>query len=73
MNERSCLHGFLDFDDLGSAPSTPHYAIDGKTPISNLSFADLQRHIHDLNLQVGLVTIKIRCLVGSLFKLLIIN
>ncbi|XP_066252091.1 uncharacterized protein Art3 [Euwallacea similis] len=40
-----------DFDDLGSAPSTPHYAVDGKTPISNLSFADLQRHIHDLNLQ----------------------
>lgn len=63
---------FLDFDDLGSAPSTPHYAIDGKTPISNLSFADLQRHIHDLNLQVGLVSIKIR-LVGSLFKLLINN
>lgn len=47
----------VDFDDLGSAPSTPHYAIDGKTPISNLSFADLQRHIHDLNLQVGLVII----------------
>ncbi|KAL1506743.1 hypothetical protein ABEB36_006048 [Hypothenemus hampei] len=41
-----------DFDDLGSAPSTPHYAIDGKTPISNLNFADLQRQIYDLNLQI---------------------
>ncbi|XP_050297614.1 protein arginine N-methyltransferase 1 [Anthonomus grandis grandis] len=41
-----------DFDDLGSAPSTPHYAIDGKTPISNLNFGELQRHIHDLNLQL---------------------
>ncbi|KAF7287877.1 hypothetical protein GWI33_000225 [Rhynchophorus ferrugineus] len=41
-----------DFDDLGSAPSTPHYAIDGKTPISNLNFAELQRHIHELNLQL---------------------
>lgn len=47
--------GFLaDFDDLGSAPSTPHYAIDGKTPISSLNFADLQQTIQDLNLQVGL-------------------
>ncbi|CAG9763663.1 unnamed protein product [Ceutorhynchus assimilis] len=43
---------FEHFDDLGSAPSTPHYAIDGKTPLSNLSFAELQRHIHNLNLQL---------------------
>ena len=42
----------LDFDDLGSAPSTPHYAIDGKTPISNLNFSDLQRQIQELTLQV---------------------
>ncbi|XP_030754160.1 protein arginine N-methyltransferase 1 [Sitophilus oryzae] len=41
-----------DFDDLGSAPSTPHYAVDGKTPISNLNFAELQQHIHNLNLQL---------------------
>ncbi|ENN80587.1 hypothetical protein HUJ04_009838 [Dendroctonus ponderosae] len=41
-----------DFDDLGSAPSTPHYAIDGKTPISSLNFADLQQTIQDLNLQI---------------------
>lgn len=41
-----------DFDDLGSAPSTPHYAIDGKTPISNINFSDLQRQIEDLTLQV---------------------
>lgn len=40
-----------DFDDLGSAPSTPHYAIDGKTPLSNLNFSDLQSHIQDLTLQ----------------------
>lgn len=44
---------FLDFDDLGSAPSTPHYAIDGKTPISNLNFSELQRQIQDLNMQVN--------------------
>lgn len=42
----------IDFDDLGSAPSTPHYAIDGKTPISNLNFSELQRQIQDLNMQV---------------------
>ncbi|RZC40309.1 protein arginine N-methyltransferase 1 [Asbolus verrucosus] len=41
-----------DFDDLGSAPSTPHYAIDGKTPISNINFSDLQRQIHELTLQL---------------------
>ncbi|XP_063913181.1 protein arginine N-methyltransferase 1 isoform X2 [Zophobas morio] len=41
-----------DFDDLGSAPSTPHYAIDGKTPISNLNFSDLQRQIQELTLQL---------------------
>lgn len=41
-----------DFDDLGSAPSTPHYAIDGKTPISNINFSDLQREIQELNLQL---------------------
>lgn len=41
-----------DFDDLGSAPSTPHYAIDGKTPISNITYADLQRQIQDLTMQV---------------------
>ncbi|XP_018561296.1 protein arginine N-methyltransferase 1 [Anoplophora glabripennis] len=41
-----------DFDDLGSAPSTPHYAIDGKTPISNINFSDLQRQIQELNMQV---------------------
>ncbi|KAJ8942264.1 hypothetical protein NQ318_008008 [Aromia moschata] len=41
-----------DFDDLGSAPSTPHYAIDGKTPISNLNFSDLQRQIQELTMQV---------------------
>ncbi|XP_060531167.1 uncharacterized protein LOC132704878 isoform X2 [Cylas formicarius] len=41
-----------DFEDLGSAPSTPHYAVDGKAPISNLNFAELQRHIHSLNLQL---------------------
>ncbi|EFA02398.1 protein arginine N-methyltransferase 1 [Tribolium castaneum] len=41
-----------DFEDLGSAPSTPHYAIDGKTPISNLNFSDLQRQIEDLTLQL---------------------
>lgn len=44
---------FLDFDDLGSAPSTPHYAIDGKTPISNITYSDLQRQIQDLNVQVS--------------------
>lgn len=43
---------FVDFDDLGSAPSTPHYAIDGKTPISNITYADLQRQIQDLTIQV---------------------
>ncbi|KAL3265706.1 hypothetical protein HHI36_009909 [Cryptolaemus montrouzieri] len=37
-----------DFDDLGTAPSTPHYAIDGKTPLSNISYADLQRKINHL-------------------------
>ncbi|CAG9836155.1 unnamed protein product [Diabrotica balteata] len=41
-----------DFDDLGSAPSTPHYAIDGKTPLSNINFSDLQRQIQDLTMQV---------------------
>ncbi|CAG9856269.1 unnamed protein product [Phyllotreta striolata] len=41
-----------DFDDLGSAPSTPHYAIDGKTPISNINFSDLQKQIQDLTMQV---------------------
>nr|XP_022903884.1 protein arginine N-methyltransferase 1 [Onthophagus taurus] len=41
-----------DFDDLGSAPSTPHYAIDGKTPISNITYADLQRQIQDLTVQL---------------------
>nr|XP_023021501.1 protein arginine N-methyltransferase 1 isoform X1 [Leptinotarsa decemlineata] len=41
-----------DFDDLGSAPSTPHYAIDGKTPISNINFSDLQRQIQELTMQV---------------------
>ncbi|KAG5887144.1 hypothetical protein JTB14_024253 [Gonioctena quinquepunctata] len=41
-----------DFDDLGSAPSTPHYAIDGKTPISNINFSDLQRQIQELSMQV---------------------
>ncbi|KAB0799400.1 hypothetical protein PPYR_07280 [Photinus pyralis] len=40
-----------DFDDLGSTPSTPHYAIDGKTPISN-NINDLQRQIYELTLQV---------------------
>ncbi|KAJ8927689.1 hypothetical protein NQ314_019820 [Rhamnusium bicolor] len=40
------------FDDLGSAPSTPHYAIDGKTPISNINFSDLQRQIQELTMQV---------------------
>ncbi|KAK9872088.1 hypothetical protein WA026_016133 [Henosepilachna vigintioctopunctata] len=37
-----------DFVDLGTAPSTPHYAIDGKTPISNISYSDLQRKINVL-------------------------
>nr|CAH7733612.1 unnamed protein product [Callosobruchus chinensis] len=41
-----------DFDDLGSAPSTPHYAIEGKTPISHLNFSDLQKQIQDLTNQV---------------------
>ncbi|KAJ8971805.1 hypothetical protein NQ317_010780 [Molorchus minor] len=41
-----------DFDDLGSAPSTPHYAIDGKTPISNINFAELQQQIHDLTMKI---------------------
>ncbi|KAF2885240.1 hypothetical protein ILUMI_20932 [Ignelater luminosus] len=40
-----------DFDDLGSTPSTPHYAIDGKTPISN-NIGDLQRQIYELTLQL---------------------
>ncbi|KAK4886794.1 hypothetical protein RN001_003065 [Aquatica leii] len=40
-----------DFDDLGSTPSTPHYAIDGKTPISN-NIGDLQRQIYELTLQI---------------------
>lgn len=48
---------FVDFDDLGSAPSTPHYAIDGKTPISSITYSDLQRQIQDLNVQV-VVTIQ---------------
>lgn len=41
-----------DFDDLGSAPSTPHYAIDGKDPINNITYADLLRQIRDLTMQV---------------------
>lgn len=41
-----------DFDDLGSTPSTPHYAIDGKSPITNDSM-DLQRQIHELTLEVN--------------------
>ncbi|XP_017779252.1 PREDICTED: protein arginine N-methyltransferase 1 [Nicrophorus vespilloides] len=41
-----------DFDDLGSTPSTPHYAIDGKTPISNITYSDLQRQIQDLTIQL---------------------
>ncbi|GJQ77287.1 Art3 [Trypoxylus dichotomus] len=41
-----------DFDDLGSAPSTPHYAIDGKTPISNITYAELQRQIQELTVQL---------------------
>ncbi|XP_018324278.1 protein arginine N-methyltransferase 1 isoform X2 [Agrilus planipennis] len=40
-----------DFDDLGSTPSTPHYAIDGKTPIAN-NFSDLQKQIYELTLQL---------------------
>ncbi|KAF5302348.1 hypothetical protein FQA39_LY10387 [Lamprigera yunnana] len=40
-----------DFDDLGSTPSTPHYAIDGKTPISS-NMGDLQRQIYELTLQI---------------------
>ncbi|KAI4463914.1 protein arginine n-methyltransferase [Holotrichia oblita] len=40
------------FDDLGSAPSTPHYAIDGKTPISNITYAELQRQIQELTVQL---------------------
>lgn len=43
---------FSDFDDLGSTPSTPHYAIDGKTPISN-NIRDLQKQIYELTLQVN--------------------
>lgn len=52
--KRSLLNVFyiLDFDDLGSAPSTPHYAIDGKTPISNITYAELQRQIQELTVQV---------------------
>lgn len=42
----------VDFDDLGTAPSTPHYAIDGKPPISNINFSDLQVQIQHLNMQV---------------------
>lgn len=45
----------LDFDDLGSAPSTPHYAIDGKTPISNITFANLQGQIQELTTMVCLI------------------
>ncbi|XP_045478930.1 protein arginine N-methyltransferase 1 [Harmonia axyridis] len=41
-----------DFDDLGTAPSTPHYAIDGKAPISNISYSDLQRKINLLEYQL---------------------
>lgn len=41
-----------DFDDLGSAPSTPHYAIDGKDPINNITYADLLRQIRDLTMEM---------------------
>ncbi|XP_044748129.1 protein arginine N-methyltransferase 1 [Coccinella septempunctata] len=41
-----------DFDDLGTAPSTPHYAIDGKAPISNINYSDLQRKINLLECQL---------------------
>lgn len=40
-----------DFDDLGSTPSTPHYAIDGKTPISN-NVSHLQKQIYELTLEL---------------------
>lgn len=47
-----------DFDDLGSTPSTPHYAIDGKAPITNDSM-DLQRQIHELTLEVNQFLLKL--------------
>lgn len=58
---------FSDFDDLGSAPSTPHYAIDGKTPISNLNFSELQRQIQDLNMQVLLMLLSTSIIFEFLF------
>lgn len=48
------VEGWLmyDFDDLGTAPSTPHYAIEGKTPLSNISYSDLQRKINVLEAEL---------------------